>query len=526
MNRLAIVFCLFWVFPGVAQSPVRKLPPIINHPSINVSAPFISADGNTLLYMSDYAEGGVLTVYFTRRTNGQWQQPVALPKHINTRLNFIRGYALSADGNTLYITSIKSGGVGGYDIWWGNTKSYSWNDLENMFKPINSPQHEGCPSLTPDGNTIYFMRCENMSADKASGCRLLVSKKDAVGRWTEPEELPPYINTGNSQCPRIMADGETLIFASDKLGPSKGGLDLYMTRLENGQWSKPEALDFANTEGDDLYVSATANGRYLLRDRKGQAKTEIVELLFPEHLRPKGTLKIEGSVSGPAGDLPAVYVSVTDLASGQRVHSSRPDAQGNFTVYLKAGTTYELAVDPADNHLTYYTERLDLTGDANLNTRRMPVTIKPLAAGEEFEVPGIFFKPYSAELDNAGSALSRLARLLKNNPQYVYEIQVLLEGYREDSVQSSPDLTELRIDSLRYKITETDALGQVYTRDTITVKTIWHNNRTEQQAAELVKHLVQLGVPGQMLRTFTNARPEADPSLYRTRLQVAVRNKP
>ncbi len=525
MKRAAIVFCLFSAVPGYAQAPMRKLPPIINHPSINVSAPFISADGNTLVYMSDYSEGGVLTVYFTQRTNGQWKQPAALPKHINTRLNFMKGYALSADGNTLYITSIKSGGVGGYDIWWGSLKSYSWNDLENMFKPINSPAHEGCPSLTPDGNTIYFMRCTEMNADRASGCSLWFSKKDNLGRWTEPEALPDYINTGNSQCPRIMADGESLIFSSDKISTGKGGMDLYLTRLQNGQWSKPLPLAFANTEGDDVFVSATANGRYLLRDMKGQFKTEIVELLFPEDLRPKGVLKIEGSVSGEAGTLSDAYVAVTDLATGQRVQATRPDPKGNFNLYLKAGSVYELAIDPAESRLTYYTEVLDLTGDANLNTRKIVASIKPLQAGDEWELSGLKFKPYSAEPEAVPSVVNRLARLMKNNPQFTYEIQVLLEGYLEDTIPSSTDLTEQLTDTLRVKVADIDSLGQLYERDSVVVKTIWHNNRTEKQAAEVVRQLVRAGVPADALRTFTNARPEPDATRRRTRLRVAVRNK-
>lgn len=525
MSRLAIVFSFLNMFLVKGQAPVRKLPPVINHPSINVSAPFISADGNTLVYMSDYSEGGVLTVYFTQRIGTEWKEPAALPKHINTRLNFLRGYALSADGKTLYITSIKSGGVGGYDIWWGSLKSNSWNELENMFMPINSKGHEGCPSFTPDGNTIYFMRCEKMDAEKASGCRLMVSRKNNVGQWMEPEELPAHINTGNSQCPRIMADGETLIFSSDKFSPAKGGMDLYLTKLENGTWSKPVPLTFANTEEDDIYVSATSNGRYLLRDMKGKFKTEIVELLFPGDVRPKGIMKLEGTVKSPEGTTPGVYVSVTEWPSGKRVYSMRPDKEGNFSVYLKEGSTYELAVDPEESNLTYYTERIDLTGNANLNTRRITTTIKKLQPGDELELNGLQFKKYAVEPENASAEISRLARLLKNNPQFDYEIQVLLEGYVEDSVQSSPDLTEQITDSIKIKVPDIDSLGQLVHRDSLVLKTVWHNNRTEKQAREIVRLLVQQGVPASSLRTFTNARPEPVAEQRKTRVRITVRNK-
>lgn len=147
-------------------------------------------------------------------------------------------------------------------------------------------------------------------------------------------------------------------------------MDLYMTRLENGVWTHPVPLTFANTEGDDMYVSATSNGRYLLRDLKGKNKTEIVELLFPNEVRPKGILKIEGSVKSADAVLPNYYVSVTELPGGKRFYSGRPDKDGNFVVYLKEGSRYELALDPEDGHLTYYTQLFDLTGNANLNTQK------------------------------------------------------------------------------------------------------------------------------------------------------------
>lgn len=509
----------------VAQAPMRKLPLTINHPSINVSAPFISTDGNTLLYLSDYAEDGVLTVYFTQRTGADWKDPAALPKHINNRLNYLRGYALSADGKTLYITSIKSGGVGGYDIWHGSLRSNSWNELENMYMPINSKGHEGCPSLTPDGNTIYFMRCENMDAQRASTCRLLVARKNPAGQWMQPEELPDYINTGNSQCPRIMADGETLLFSSDRLSPNKGGMDLYMTRLEKNTWSKPVPLTFANTENDDQFVSVTSSGRYLLRDVKGKSKTEIVELLFPDDLRPRGVMKVEGQVRSTDGVLPPAYISVNDLITGKPFFNGRPDKDGSFTVYLREGTRYELVVEPEDGQLTYYSSLFDLTNNADLNTRKIQVALRPLVAGDELELESMRFDPSGYRLKDEDNEIARLARLIKHNPRFRFELQVLLEGYAEDSIPSRPDLTEVAADSVWIKLTTTDSIGQVVERDSLVIKQKWHNDRTRRQADEIIRRLIQQGVPPSSITVFTRARPGPGPEAE-TRVRLTVRNKP
>ncbi|QOI96812.1 MAG: PD40 domain-containing protein [Flammeovirgaceae bacterium] len=517
---------MFIAFGIYAQAKVRKLPMTINHPSINVSAPFISADGSTLIYMSDYAEGNQLTIFYTQRQGGDWKEPVAMPRHINNPLNYKRGYALSADGKTIYITSIKSGGVGGYDIWQGNLKANSWGELENMFLPVNTKSHEGCPSLTPDGNTIYFMRCEKMDANKAENCKLFFSKKGAGGRWAEPVELPAHINTGNSQTPRIMADAETLIFSSDKLSPTKGGMDLFVTKLKDGNWSAPVPLDFVNTEKDDQFVSVASNGRYLLRDSPGKSKSELVEYLFPDELRPRGVMKLEGTVTEISGTMVPAYVSVTDIKTNNRFYSGRPDAKdGSYFVYLKEGSVYELSIDPESGNYTYFSKRFDLTNNPNLNVQRISTALKPLAVGDELELDALGFKPNSSQLNDADSELRRLSRLLKGNPQFSYELQVLLLGYQEDSVQSNADLTELALDSVIIQLNDIDSLGQLYQRDSVVVQRTWHNNRTNKQAEEVMKQLAALGVDTSALRYFTNARPEAIIENRKTQVRLVVKPK-
>ncbi len=213
-----------------AQAKTRRLPGVINHPSFSLYAPYISHDGNALLFVSNNGEDGALTISYTARET-DWSEPVSLPKNVNHRLIYLKGFALSADGKRMYFTSTKSPVIGGYDIMSSELKGHTWSEPQNFMLPINSKTNEGCPSITPDGNAIYFMRCDKMDQSKASGCKLFQAEKKSNGQWGEPKELPANINTGNSQTPRIMADKETLIFSSDKMGSTKGGMDLYVTKL-------------------------------------------------------------------------------------------------------------------------------------------------------------------------------------------------------------------------------------------------------------------------------------------------------
>ncbi len=510
MRKLTYLLLLLSLVNGRTwgQAKTRRLPSIINHPSLNLYAPFISFDGNALLFVSDDGEDHSLTVSYTSREN-DWNTPAILPKHVNHRLVYQNGFALNADGKTMYFTSSKSPTVGGYDIMMSELKGATWSEPQNLVLPINTKSNEGCPSFTTDGNEIYFMRCDRMDQNSADGCKLFFSKKKPNGQWDEPKELPTNINTGNSQTPRIMADGETLIFSSNTMTPGKGDMDLYLSRFRDGRWTDPTPMDFVNTDEDDQFVSVAALGRYLLKDTHGSRKTnELVEFLIPNELRPKGMMKVEGTVTDENDAPISAYISVTDLAKNERVVSTRPNADGSYVAYLMEGTQYEMSVDPENSDVSYFAKRFDLTMDRTPQRERVNVILKQPAAGDELSLDLISFIPYSATLaPESASELKRLARVVKANPQLNFQIQVVLNGYVQDSIQSDPDLTEILVDSVATYVDDIDTLGQVYQRDTIVVKEIYHNDRTLQQAESIIEYLVTQGASQDNFTYLGNAIP-------------------
>ena len=81
-------------------------------------APFIHPDGRTLYFSSDKHIGmGGFDLFVSRRgEDGQWQQPVNLGFPINTNGDEIN-FFVAADGKTAFISSQREGGWGGYDIY-------------------------------------------------------------------------------------------------------------------------------------------------------------------------------------------------------------------------------------------------------------------------------------------------------------------------------------------------------------------------------------------------------------------------
>src|SRR5215831_8910199 len=119
------------------------------------------------------------------------------------------------------------------------------------------------PTITADGNTIYFARFANTGDKrvKGKGSDIFVTRRvresgewpGPAGDWTAPERLPDTVNAVDAvdQEPRITGDGKTLYFMSSRQG--LGGSDIWVTHKQsNGEWSPAQNLGpNVNTPGRD-----------------------------------------------------------------------------------------------------------------------------------------------------------------------------------------------------------------------------------------------------------------------------------
>lgn len=513
-----------------AQKSIRELPKNLNHPSVNLYAPFVSGDGQSMIYLSDYADDGHHVMYFAKRKGvATWDDGAEITKVINRPThNFRGGYSLSFDGSTLFYTSRKSG-LGGYEIWYSEKRGDEWGAPKNMGGPVNSADNEGSPMISPDGQYLYFMRCESMSEYKgAKGCKLMVAKRKGT-KWDTPQELPANINTGNSQTPRILADGETLFFASDQMN-GKGGLDIYMTRkLETG-WTDPKPLDFINDQWNNCFVSVPAKGRYMFADIKGARSRNLAQVLIPEEFKPKAVMRIQGKVTNTAGEPVNANLRVFNIDTRKRLWNDKVGTKGEFTIVLNEGASYDLSItDGAEN--MYYAKVYELDSIGPRDKERLRVTVEPIQMSKAYPSP-VNFEAYSDKLsDNSTFELRRIADLMRKNATMKIEVGVHLHQYLEDSIQSNADLTEVIVDSVYIEreapieIDTTDsllstALSDSVATDSLSLDTLnvqeidtiekvmikelqlnytYHNDRTEQQAESIKAYLVGRGIAAERI---------------------------
>ncbi len=521
-----------------AQPAEVRIPSNINRSAINNFAPFVSGDGRTMIFLNDYSEDKKLILSYSRaKIVGAWDDPVDFPIAVNIAdLNFQGGYGLSHDGNTLYTTMNRSGGVGGFDIWYSTWDGKEWSRPVNEGMPVNSQLHDGAPSITPDGQIMYFMRCQRMSTTSAEGCQIMVTKRGARGMWDEPEALPEMINTGNAQMPKILSDSRTLIFAAELPG-GKGGLDLYQTRKTLDGWTDPVPMTFLNSEHDDLYVSIPARGLYAYIHRRGERTFEVAGVLIPEAQRPDKVIDIRGTIvdKNTKEPIPAFF-RVHDVPLRDRFWYSNPNPDGTFFAVLPEGTVYDLAIEPSDASYMYYSKLYPLEELRFSLAENLEVELEKVAAGKEYFSSGVGFKPEGGSIsEHSVYELRRMARMIRSNQDKQFEIRVHLLDYRENEVPRQPDMTMVVFDTLY--IEQPDTFELVYPSkdslevadsaetvsdansldlhdspmivepDTVFIKReplmeihpTFHNDHTLEEAGALRTSLVQVGIPEEII---------------------------
>jgi len=538
MYRL-ILFLLVVTTSLIAQTPRKPLSRTINRPSDNQIAPCLSGDGRTMIYMSSYSESGALEVKTSNlQRGGSWSDPEDIDV-LNkwTSNNFQGGYFLSYDGNTIVFTSRKVPGIGKFDIWITEKTGSSWSAPVNLGKPVNSTGNEGSPSLSPDGKLLYFMRCEKMTTKDAENCKLMVSERRG-NYWNEPKELPSPINMGHETAPRILGDNQTLVFSSERAG-GKGGLDYYLSRVENGEWQQPVAMDYLNTPEDDQFVSIPLKGNIAYYSMVYRGYNAIIMAQIPEDLQPRKVTLIDGTVTANGQPIDA-FLQVYDLTSGELVQHGRPNPDGSFRMIIPEGGNYDFSVTSKDNQHLYYAKVYEQQEMEVSNWEINAIELAAIKRNYSWENTNIGFETASASLRSTSEfELKRLLKLLKNNPDINLSLEIYTDEVIEDTLKSDPDLTEVRQDSIEFMtdsivfdtvwVTPTEELideGETidYTQDSLQfaeegnyeeysqanefsidtvsfkvkrfrVVDIYHNDRTPLQAETLQEYFREKGVP-------------------------------
>ncbi len=215
----------------IEDGTIVKVEPIeeLNTP-LNEGAHTISSDGKTLIFTfcDNRRTLGGCDLYSSEYNDNTWSRPKNLGPQFNSEYDE-RQPSLSGDGNTLYFTSNRKGGKGRNDVWFSTlTPNGVWQKPLNMGEIINSTANEETPFIHKDGLSLYF------ASDKIEGLGkfdIYKASRDAWGtKWLSVDHLPYPINTtDDDRGMKVGRDGITAYFATDRVAGKK--LDIYSFKL-------------------------------------------------------------------------------------------------------------------------------------------------------------------------------------------------------------------------------------------------------------------------------------------------------
>ncbi|MBS1948483.1 MAG: PD40 domain-containing protein [Bacteroidetes bacterium] len=422
--------------------------------------PTITIDGKKLVFTRRVNNDNE-DFYESYLIDGKWSRARGLGGNINTNMNE-GAQNISQDGQWLIFTGCNfPEGYGSCDLYISYLEKDGWSSPENLGRGINTEFWESAPSLSPDKRDLYFT---SNRPGGYGGNDIYVSHRMQNGRWSEPQNLGPAINTiGDESAPFIHADNQTLYFTSSG-HQGYGGDDLFVSRKDStGKWTKPLNLGYpVNTIENEGSIVISADGKtaYYASDRAdSRGGLDIYSFQVREDVRPTRTLWIKGKVydSKTRKGLPSA-VELTDLSSKQILSKVQTNEKGDYFITLPIGRNYAFNVNR--NGYLFFSENFSLSHKAPDSTYNIDIPLQPIETNAMVVLKNIFFDVNKYDIKPESHVeLDEVVALMKENPS----VKIEIDGYT-DNVGKPSDNQKLSQDRAKSVVSYLSAKGISTTR--------------------------------------------------------------
>ncbi|PCI98251.1 MAG: hypothetical protein COB15_06295 [Flavobacteriales bacterium] len=357
-------------------SPTNFNPPI--NTENNEGAGVLSIDRTTFYFTrKSVVNNKDVAIWVSKNFNNQWLQSLKLDDKVN-----VEGYksmhpALSLEGDVLYFSSNRPGGIGGMDIWYCNLDDY--------------------------------------------------------GGLSEPINMGPYINTvGDEVTPFFNYFTKTLYFSSDASG-GVGGLDIYKTthNEDEDSWSSPKNIGKPfNSSKNDAYFIIGKNQSlgFLSSDRTpcdcgNEYEGSVYCYKVFEFGQPDMNYSLSGTVFNAETDevIPNALITFKDIKGKMDPVYITTDAQGNYKRDLEVGWDLFMKTQKAK----YFGDAASLSTVGLTESKHFlqDFFLSPIPLGE-LEIPGIEYDFDAATLrPKSKEILDKLVEFLELNNNIAIEIR-------------------------------------------------------------------------------------------------------
>lgn len=359
---------------------------------------------------------------------GQWRRAYNAGPPLNTPNNE-GAECISPDGNFIFFTRCndKRDGFGGCDIYISKKQGNGWLPGNNLGPVINTAQFESMPSFSSDGKTLYFVA--NRKADTYGGTDIYSTEIGNDGNWTTPKNLGPTINTAyDEKSVFIHPDNQTLYFSSSG-HPGMGKDDLfYCRRKPDGSWGTAVNLGYPiNTSEQEgtLIVSADGKTAYFASTRGKEDKSDMDLFSFELYpsARPIEVTYMKGIITDAKTSKPVMAsFQLINLDNGEVVTESSSDkTTGEYLVSIPAGKNYALNV--SNPSYLFHSENFSLKGHQTNEPYNKNVALNPIEVGQSVVMNNVFFETNKFDLKPESKVeLNKLVDFMRSNPTLKVEI--------------------------------------------------------------------------------------------------------
>ena len=352
---------------------IMKISKTINSENNEGSISF-SSDKNTMIFSfcTSSFKGQSCDLYFSKINKGIWDMPIKLNDNINSEY-WESHPSLSSDGNFLFFSSNRPGGYGGKDIWMSKKNGNDWDIAKNLGDKVNTMNNEIAPFLHKNMIDFYFSSNGRKSFGGYDVYHGLFNKKFVkdISNFGYPIN-----NHFNQSSINVAADGKMIFYTNEEYIDEK---------------VKSSQIYYANLESS------------ILSDEFFYFSGKVLDK------------KTEKSILW--------NIDIKNFSTGKIDKFNSKTLNEEFHFLLDKGTKYEIYVKSQG-----YNYNVFLFDEKTSQFQN--IYLEPLASGLKLEVKNIYFDLDDDQLyDDSKSQLDILANWLKINPSVGLEIS----GHTDDS---------------------------------------------------------------------------------------------
>ncbi len=321
----------------------------------------------------------------------------------------------------LYSTTYERTGKGPND--------FKWTPFKNLGSNINTPDGwEGQPSLSADGNTLYFATTRQGSKDND----IYFSMRKPGGDWSIAKPLNDLNTAGKDKSPFLHQDSETMYFVSDGRGGA-GGLDIFYSRKEDGKWTTPKNIGIPiNTPSDEVGIYVSIDGKQAFFSSREGGNWNIYSFELYEDARPKPVVIIKGELIDESGEpIEDAMIEVSYKNSEETETIKVNGNDGKYAAILRTDQDDVMVTVKKEGYAfdSKLVTQSDLINKKDVALRGADLSVRPLEVGQAYTLNDILFATNSTVLTDRSKFIIRsFSKFLKENPT----IRVLIEGHTDN----------------------------------------------------------------------------------------------